>query len=265
MIKLNGQKIDISFFPDGTSALRAVIPDVNKAEITWCFDSESEMVTLFYLVNHIRNSGITDVLLNMPYIPNARMDRVKNPDEVFTLKYFSSFINSLNFDRVNVYDPHSEVSCALIDHISICGHISFIKDVMKEILFDSEKDILYYPDAGCAKKYETTMNMPFLKGEKKRDWRTGKIQGLEIKGDIPERPFRVLMIDDICSKGGTFYYSAEKLREKGASEIYLYITHCENTILEGDLIKSGLVNKIFTTDSVFTEQHPLINIIKKFR
>ena len=78
-------------------------------------------------------------------------------------------------------------------------------------------------------------------------------------------PFRVLIVDDICSRGGTFFYSAQKLKEAGATDIYLYVTHCENTILEGELIKSGLVTRIFTTDSIYSGKDENINIIESFR
>ena len=40
-------------------------------------------------------------------------------------------------------------------------------------------------------------------------------------------------------------------KEAGAKNVYLYITHCEMTIFNGDLINSGLVTKIFTTNSIF--------------
>lgn len=266
MIKINGVKTEPSFFPDGTSAFRVMIPETDEITLTWCFDRNSEMAELFFIVNHIRaHRKNAKLVLEMPYIPNARMDRVKNPDEVFTLKYFSEFINSLNFECVKVYDPHSDVSAALIDGIEKISHMPFIEEIMKKMNFEAGKDMLFYPDAGCAKKYESVFRMPYLKGEKKRDWRTGKILGLELSGDIPAEPFRVLIIDDICSKGGTFFHSAKKLREAGASEIWLYITHCENTILEGELIESGLVDRIFTTDSIFTKEHKNIEIIKRFR
>ena len=42
----------------------------------------------------------------MPYIPNARQDRVKGPEDVFTLKYFANVINALGFRTVTVLDPH---------------------------------------------------------------------------------------------------------------------------------------------------------------
>jgi len=266
MVKVNGKVIENTYFPDGTVSLRTEVPEGDEIQITWCFDSNAEMADIFFLVNHIRlHNRYAKLTLEMPYIPNARMDRVKNADEVFTLKYFSEFLNSLDFDCVKVYDPHSDVSSALINRIEKVSHMPLIEKVMKEINFNPEKDVMFYPDAGCAKKYESAIKLPYIKGEKKRDWRTGKIEGLELSGNIPSEPFRILIIDDICSKGGTFYHSAGKLREAGASEIYLYITHCENTILEGELINSGLVDRIFTTDSIFTKENELIEIIKSFR
>ncbi len=266
MIKVCGEIIENKYFPDGTTSFRVNVPEGDTVTVTWCFDSTSEMADLFFTVNHIRtHNRKADIILEMPYIPNARMDRVKNNDEVFTLKYFAEFINSLDFRCVKVYDPHSDVSAALIDRIEKVSHIPLIEQIMEEIGFRPEKDIMFYPDAGCAKKYESLIKLPYLKGEKKRDWRTGKIEGLELSGNIPEEPFRVFIVDDICSRGGTFYHSAKKLRESGATEIYLYITHCENTILGGELISSGLVDRIFTTDSIFTKENELIKIIKRFR
>jgi ribose-phosphate pyrophosphokinase len=63
------------------------------------------------------------------------------------------------------------------------------------------------------------------------------------------------------SRGGTFFHSAKKLKEMGAAEIYLYITHCENTILEGEVLTSGLVEKVYTTKSIFTKKHEKIEVL----
>jgi ribose-phosphate pyrophosphokinase len=96
---------------------------------------------------------------------------------------------------------------------------------------------------------------------KKRDWNTGKIAGLDVQGDLPAAPFNTLIVDDISSYGGTFLHSARKLKELGADKVYLYITHCENSILNGELINSGLLERIYTTKSIYTGAHPLITCI----
>lgn len=61
----------------------------------------------------------------------------------------------------------------------------------------------------------------------------------------------VLIVDDICSRGGTFYHAANALKEAGAKNIYLYVTHAEHTMVEGDMYNQDIVKKIFTTDSIF--------------
>lgn len=37
----------------------------------------------------------------------------------------------------------------------------------------------------------------------------------------------------------------------GAKNIYLYVTHAEHTMVEGDMYNQDIVKKIFTTDSIF--------------
>lgn len=109
MIKVNDIQIQPEYYPDGTLRLN-LAPQGSGANIEWLFENNEETLTLYFLVNHLRAHGTEKIILNMPYIPNARMDRVKNEDEVFTLKYFAQLINNLNFERVIVRDAHSDVS-----------------------------------------------------------------------------------------------------------------------------------------------------------
>ena len=84
------------------------------------------MFALYCLTRHLQKFGIK-VSLFMPYIPNARMDRVKVDEDTFTLKYFAEIINSLSFTSVSVLDPHSSVSEALIERIRIFRPDKYIR------------------------------------------------------------------------------------------------------------------------------------------
>jgi len=261
MLLINDNRIDLNKFPDGTLLMKFAIKS-DKLQIQWFYESDEEVFALICITNHLRriNPGIK-LSLYMPYIPHARMDRVKDNSDVFTLKYFANIINSLNFKQVFVLDPHSSVSESLIDnivHIPVDFYIKHVYDKVIEI--EGKSIILFHPDSGATKKYSCMLTNEYAYGLKDRDWDTGKINGLNVIGNVKDRT--ILIIDDICSKGGTFYYSAKKLKEMGAKNIYLYITHCENTILEGELIQSGLITKIFTTNSIFTKEHELIEVIK---
>lgn len=100
MIFVDDRRIDFTSFPDGTSSIR-IAPKLDftffamgKSAyfIRWMYDNDAECMQLWYLVKHLKSAGSPLLYLEMPYIPNARMDRVKNRDEVFTLKWFAEFI-----------------------------------------------------------------------------------------------------------------------------------------------------------------------------
>ena len=267
MILVNGKELSFTQFPDNTSSFRF---DVNKSvkdleweryEIEWRYDNDAECILLWYLVSHIRSVAGNDaaICLYMPYVPNARMDRVKNDDEVFTLKWFANFINGMRFDRVVVLDPHSNVSTALIDNVLVIQPEFLIQKAIDAI--GAEDLLLCYPDEGAAKRYSELMEAEYIFGIKHRDWRTGKIERLELT--TPEKVVgrTVLIVDDICSRGGTFTHTARALKEAGANDIYLYVSHCENTIFNGLVLTDGLIRHVFTTDSIYRGEHENVTVL----
>lgn len=267
MIKLNGQVVGKHSFPDGTKRfIKEDFDRINRGyegnDITWTYEDDEEMVTVMFLKKHLDSLGLVNTTLQMPYIPNARMDRVKTKYDVFTLKYFADFINSLNFSSVVVADPHSYASELLINNLEILGPEEGITIAFNDIKEKYGEDIiLFYPDEGAMKRYSSEIAIPYCFGVKNRDWETGKILGLQVVGDVESiKGKTVLIVDDICSRGGTFFYAAKELRALGAKNICLHVTHCENTIHEGELLNSGFINHIYTSDSILTKGHQKITI-----
>ena len=56
-----------------------------------------------------------------------------------------------------------------------------------------------------------------------------------------------------------------KLRELGASDVRLYVTHCEDTIRGGKILDTDVVSKVYTTDSICHITDEKINFVRKFR
>lgn len=259
MFLLNGTPLSVGRFPDGTVKLDILV-DTPEVCLEWLFEQDEEML-LHFITLHLRERlGVRQITLKMPYIPHARMDRVKATAEVFTLKHFCAFVNALHFDKIIVRDAHSSVALALLDRVESESIRGPIEHLVKTLL-DPALDLVFYPDEGSCKRYAELLAFPCAFGIKKRDWTTGHIQGLEVHGALPKVPFSALIVDDISSYGGTFLHAARKLKELGAEKIYLYVTHCENSILQGELIRSGLLEKIYTTKSIYTGEHPLIEVI----
>lgn len=258
MIRVNGIDLQPDRFPDRTLLLKASNEIYNSCGdnyiviIEWLYEHDGELFTLICLKRYLdENFYNMAIHLRMPYIPHARMDRVKNTEDVFTLKYFCEVINSLNFVSVQVRDAHSNVSLALLNNV----YEEPVSNYVMEAIMKSNTEVLFFPDEGAMKRYSGGFQMPYAFGMKKRDWETGKILGLDIINADAVRDKNILIVDDICSKGGTFYHSAKALKAAGAKSVSLYVTHCEGTIITGDLAASdGLVDHVYTTKSILPER-----------
>lgn len=274
MITVNETKVEVGHFPDGTQSIKfpvdALWSGLNDMPImiSWYYDSDEELFTLACVVYWVRRSrGSKRIIkLYMPYVPNARMDRIKNVNENFSLKVFANFINSLGFDAIQVYNAHSNVSEALINNIyneMPNGDVNYCINSYKP-------DVIFFPDEGACKRYSDLKSvkesgLPVIFGIKKRDWKTGKILGLDVVSDIDIKGKKILIVDDICSAGGTFKFSAMKLKELGASDVVLYVSHCEDNIQNGDLLKTDIISKIYTTNSILHITDPKIEVIQNIR
>lgn len=257
MIRVCGVAIQPNKFPDHTLLLKISYEmmyeceNINNITVEWFYENDAELFTLIcvkrYLDEHYPGSFYT---LKMPYIPHARMDRVKSDEDVFTLKYFCEVINSLRFNAVWVRDAHSNVSLALLHNV----REENISPYIHEAIDKAGAEALFFPDEGAMKRYSDKSPYPYAFGMKKRDWKTGKILGLDLVNPENIIGKNVLIVDDICSKGGTFYHSAKVLKAAGAKSVSLYVTHCEHSIILGDLATSdGLVDHVYTTKSILPE------------
>ncbi|MCA0756611.1 ribose-phosphate pyrophosphokinase [Paenibacillus sp. N4] len=255
MIKLNGAELSFKTFPNGETLMNGDELSANvhaNNSIVWRYGNDGDLIKLMFVKRYLdeRRASCSLTILYMPY---SRMDRVEGAS-AFTLKYVASFINSLQFEAVKVIEPHSDVTLALLDRsTAVYPTLELLERVEAETGFDRGRDYLFFPDAGAQKRYGKTSGYKQLVGFKSRDFATGEIKGLEIVGAAGDPPFHAIIVDDLCSYGGTFLRSAEKLKEIGAERIYLLVTHCEKSVFKGRLLESGLVDKVFTTDTMLDE------------
>jgi len=246
------EEINLDSYGDGTLKCfleideKKVLSDVN---ITWCYDNDKELFALECLCEYLDGKGLKKSL-SMPYIPNARHDR-RFPNYLFTLKTFCRIINRLKFTEVWVLDPHSDVSAALIDNLH-----TYNCDVENIEQYDA----IVFPDAGSGKRYFTNKIRNII-GVKHRD-ENGDINYYHLEnfeGNIK----KVIIRDDICASGGTLLECVKALKEKGVEDITVMVSHCENRVVKSGLLDN--INKLLTTDSICTLDHPKISYIKKYR
>ena len=150
-----------------------------------------------------------------------RSDRRFNKGGSFDLKVVANFINTMKYDKVRIFHPHSAISLALIDNSEEISPLRFVKQAFESI----EDAVLVSPDAGA---YKTTHAMAEqLKADliPSNKVRVKGIPQIQIQGDVNQK--NCLIVDDLADGGRTFKLLAENLKAQGAKKVYLYVTHAQ--------------------------------------
>ena len=214
----------------------------------------NDLLEFLSAVDAIQRYAGCGIQVSIPYWPAARQDRVANPGEALTTKIYADIFNSLNLQFVQLVDPHSEVSLALI-------HNSWLYPIHEKIKLAIENcnpDFIISPDAGASKRIETYLKkinctIPVIQCLKKRDTLTGRLSGFQVLSTKEELAGKkCLILDDICDGGGTFIGICEELDELDAGDTYLYVTHGIFSKGYSSLLEN--FTKIYTTDSFIQDE-----------
>lgn len=221
-IKLNGEIVDVTIFPDNTSQVWK-LPKISEKEaiIVWEFQYEHEFMHLAQLKDLLDYYYIP-TMLQLPYLPYARQDKPVSNETTFALHTFAKLLNSLNFKKINILDWHSDISHFLINNSSVTIPRDYICKILHRLNFNS----FCFPDESAKNKYNDDF-FKYCYGIKHRNQLTGEIIKHELvfpqeKGD---NTWKVLIVDDIVDGGRTFISIAKLLQEQGITEINLYATH----------------------------------------
>lgn len=260
MISIDGKVVDFSKFPNGETlfnhnsleALTGWVPQ----RVFFRWEDDRDFVKLAMLKDYLDSIGVEPDELLISYMPYSRMDRSENGSP-FTLKTITEFVNSLKFKEIYVVEPHSDVTCALLDNASpVYINPNLLSVVKRAVDFQEQFDYIVFPDAGAQKRYAKSITTGHqLVGFKNRDFATGQIKSLDIVGNIHAVSLgdtsKAIIVDDLSSYGGTFIRTAKALRDKGVEEVFLLVAHAENSIFKGELFDH--IDMVFTTDSLLTD------------
>ncbi|WP_109436653.1 ribose-phosphate diphosphokinase [Aquimarina sp. AU119] len=219
----------------------------DSVTITHRINSFNDLGLLMIATDALRRMGIKVINVCIPYFPAARQDRVMVSGESLSVKVYADIINAQQYDQVTVFDPHSEVTPALINNVKVIENYEFVKQCLKHI---KEEVILVSPDGGALKKIykvsEFLGGIEVIECSKKRDVKTGQLSGFRVyEEDLKGK--HCVIVDDICDGGGTFLGLAKALQEKNAGTLSLIISH--GIFSKGIEELSQCFETIFTTNS----------------
>ena len=220
--------------------------NTQKVTITHRLNCFNDLGLLCITVDALRRMDVKNVDLFIPYFPAARQDRVMIKGEPLSVKVYADIINGMQFDKVFVFDAHSEVTPALVNNCEVISNHTFIEAVVKAI---GNEVKLISPDGGALKKIykvsEFLGGVEVVECSKSRDVKTGRLSGFKVyNNDL--QGMDCLIVDDICDGGRTFVGLAEELKNKNAGRLFLAVSH---GIFNKGFAVLDCFEKIFTTNS----------------
>lgn len=293
MIYVNGKEVEFINLPNKERRLDLpkdmVTKDIHEDvdNVYWKYEDDKSIFELLLLDSSIKSYG-GKYNLYIGYMPYSRMDRTENEGTAFSLDIMTTILtqNLLAVNYLFILDPHSEVTLKQLNQKSKPEYEQYEYDFASEFEYlededdndNNDKEVQFYslaknvfdytkvdlnsawivfPDKGASKRYNTSDYPNVIICDKIRDFATGKVQTItahiEKQTFTPKKDAPIIIIDDLCSYGGTFVgviKAIEKDLNIKSKNNWLIVSHAEEAMIVADIPKT--FQKVFSTDSIAT-------------
>jgi ribose-phosphate pyrophosphokinase len=214
------------------------------------FPANDHLMELLIIIDALRRASARRITAVIPYFGYARQDRKVGPRTPISAKLVANLITRAGADRVMTLDLHAGQIQGFFDipTDNLFAAPVMMRDIRQR--FDLRKVIVVSPDVGGvvrARALAKRIDTPLAIIDKRRE-RPGESEVANVIGQVNGGV--CILVDDIIDSGGTLINAADALLERGASEVYAYITH---GVLSGGaaarVVKSNL-KELVITDSI---------------
>src|SRR6516225_8940769 len=198
--------------------------------------ANDHLMELLIIIDALKRASARRITAVLPYYGYARQDRKPGPRTPISAKLVANMIVEAGADRVLTLDLHAGQIQGFFDipTDNLFAAPVMVRDIKQR--FDLSKVIVVSPDVGGvvrARGLAKRINAPLAIVDKRR-----------------ERPGESEVANVIVDAGGTLVNAADALLDKGAKDVYAYITH---GVLSGGAVarigKSRL-KELVITDSI---------------
>lgn len=238
-----GYGIQFLLYPDNQPHVNIKdVGDGDEVKVICSITDSLKMMHLIQCSNALDNLFAKKKILVIPYLMAARFDRLMQHGDSIDLKVVADLINYCNFERVYLFDVHSDTSTMLIKNAVNISNERLVAEYKKD------DAVLICPDAGAVKKVSKYFDwnksiVDVVYCNKSRDLSNGN---LTLNVLTPEKceGRNCVIIDDLCDGGGTFLGIASQIKPK---HLTLIITH--GVFSKGTRLFEGIFDEIIVSDS----------------
>jgi ribose-phosphate pyrophosphokinase len=222
--------------------------------------SDTNLMELFFFCDALKRSEAKKVIAVVPYLAYARQNIQHRPGEDVSLNLIIRFLESVGFSEVYVFDIHDEGSEGIFSiPFKNLSALPTMGDEIKNYLgrdFQKETITIVSPDQGGIERARDLGEYFFGDDEfnsatinKKRDEdHIHQSEALVLYGDVKDKV--AVIVDDICTSGGTLIHAADLCMKNGAKKVIAAITHHDFSPGVSENIQNSSIEKFFTSNSM---------------
>ncbi|MBY0611802.1 MAG: ribose-phosphate pyrophosphokinase [Beijerinckiaceae bacterium] len=214
------------------------------------FPTNDHLMELLIITDALRRSSAKRITAVIPYFGYARQDRKPGPRTPISAKLVANLITQAGADRVMTLDLHAGQIQGFFDipTDNLFAQPSMVADIKERM--DLSNTVVVSPDVGGvvrARALAKRIDAQLAIVDKRRE-RPGESEVMNVIGEVEGKS--CILVDDIVDSGGTLCNAADALLEKGAREVYAYISH---GVLSGGAvarITASKLKELVITDSI---------------
>ncbi len=215
--------------------------------------ANDNIMELMLVIDALKRASVGEVDIIIPYFGYARQDRKVHGRQAISSKVIANMLEMVGASRVITFDIHSEQIAGFFDipfdNLKAYGMLG--KEILKQ---DIEDLVIVSPDHGGvvrARSLAKILDVPLAVIDKRRT-NHNEAEAQFILGDVKDK--NAVIFDDMVDTGGTVVSAVNKLKEEGAKDVYLVVSHAVLSEKDGvsalDKLKNCGIKNIITTNSI---------------
>lgn len=253
-LKVKVGSVSIENFPDGEVGVQ--VNENVRGKDVFVVQSIARrpnhyLMELLIMVDALKRASARSIVAVLPYFPYARQDRKDKGRVPITAKLVADLLETAGVTRVLTMDLHTEQIQGFfsVPVDNLYARPLFVKALKAEKLKDL---VVVSPDLGSnrmSRKFAEDLGVDIAIVDKRRV-NSKQVEINAVIGSVKGKT--ALLIDDICSTGGTLEKAAKICRKEGAKSVIAVISH---GLFVGEKLPGG-IDRFFVTNSV--PESPLI-------
>lgn len=256
-------RMAIETFPDGEIGVQ-ILESVRGRDVVLLQSIARRpnhyLMELLIMVDALKRASARSIVAVIPYYGYARQDRKDKGRVPITAKLVANLLEKAGVTRVLTMDLHTEQVQGFFD---IPVDNLYARPLMVQAVRGLKlKDLVVVsPDVGSnkmARKFAEDLKVDLAIVDKRR-CNADRVEVNALIGDVKGK--NVLLVDDICSTGGTLKLAAKVCKGEGAKSVFACVSH-------GLLVKGALecseIDRIYITNSVPANdafRHPKVEVL----